>query len=322
MPFNPQEPYDLLAKAVADCDATVEAMCLGLTWTYCKSRKGVGFAMSPGIASRTLAWPGSVRGQPLRDVAQWLNSWNPFEASVGLAAVNAAVNAPDNTLLAAATPLPMTTQASANLAVFEYFLPRLQNANVVIVGRYPGLEKITLGLNVTVLERNPTEHDLPDPAAEFVIPKADWVFITASSLANKTFPRLAQLARDAVTVLMGPSLPWLSGWETFGIDFLAGVQVVDDQRAMQIAAEGGGMRLFGEGVRYAVADIGATRMQALKAQIGECYSQRHALKGDMAGWYDSGKTSRFPGLNQLLALDEKLAWLDSCYKRQWDARQS
>ena len=171
------------------------------------------------------------------------------------------------------------------------------------------------------LERQPVANDLPDPAAEFVIPQADWVFITATSLINKTFPRLAALARDAVTVLMGPSTPWLPAFAEFGVDFVAGVLPVDIDRAAAIAGEGGGTRLFGEGVRYAVADIGAGTVATLKQRIAETAGRRDALKQAMATWYDAGHRGRFPALAELEAATAELADLDTRYKRQWDARQ-
>jgi uncharacterized protein (DUF4213/DUF364 family) len=76
------------------------------------------------------------------------------------------------------------------------------------------------------------------------------VFITASSIANKTLPHLFELSKNAQVVLMGPSLPWLSGWRDFGVNYLAGVAVRDREKLFQIAAEGGGTRIFDEAVEY------------------------------------------------------------------------
>jgi uncharacterized protein (DUF4213/DUF364 family) len=202
-------------------DVPVEQLCLGLTWTWCRTALGIGFAQSPGAASRVLDFPGSVAGRRASEVAAWLQSWNPFEATVGLAAANAVVNQSGNELMAQATLIDCA--APANLAVFEHFRPRLEHRKVVVVGRYPGLDSVLEGLDVTVLERQPGERDLPDPAAEYLLPQADWVFLTATSLINKTFPRLAELASGAVTVLMGPSTPWLADFADYGIDYLAGV---------------------------------------------------------------------------------------------------
>ena len=309
--------YDLLAAHVGD-DDTVERLCIGLTWSFCETSRGLGFAQSPGMASRVLAFPGTLAGMRARELAPWLRSWDPFEATVGLAATNAAINTPHNPLLQGARH--RSGNAPANLAVFEHFVPRLRNKKVVVIGRYPGLETVLGGLDVTVLERQPGMHDLPDPAAEYVIPDADWVFLSSTTLINKTFTRLATLARNAVTVLMGPSTPWLAELAGFGIDFLAGVVPLDERRAMQIAMEGGGIRLFGDGVVYALADIGSGNLDALKQEIAATSSERLRLLAEMEAWYGAGRRARFPRHAQLDAVSDELAALDTRFKRQWDAR--
>lgn len=256
---DPGAATALIVRKAMGASAVIERMSLGLTWTACKAGDGLGFAMSPGIASRVLAWPGSVAGRTTGEVAAWLESWDPFEATVGLAAANAAINSGLNPLLKEAVPIEL--QGAGNLAVFQHFREQLQGKRVAVVGRYPGLDEALSGVDVVVLERAPVGQDLPDPAAEFVLPHVDWVFLTSTSLINKTFHRLAELSRNAVTVLMGPSTPWLSEWADFGIDILAGVDVVDAKRAECIAMEGGGTRLFGPGVRYAVLDLRARGMR-------------------------------------------------------------
>lgn len=242
----------IVAKARSS-DAVLERATIGLIWTTCRTPNALGLAMSPRERSRLLSWPGTLAGRPAGDVAAWLKSWDPFEATIGLAAANAVINVPGNAVMDRAQSLESI--GPPNLAVFEHFRDRLYGRKTVVIGRYPGLDTVLQGLDVTVLERMPQAHDLPEAAAEFVVPEADWVFLTATTLINKTFPRLAALSRRATTVLMGPSCPWLSDWALFGIDYVAGVRVIDPSKAEQIAAEGGGTRLFGDGVGYAVAQI-------------------------------------------------------------------
>lgn len=252
--MNPWSVYDLLLDRVAGADDPAEEVVMGLVWTLCRSPRGTGLAMTPAAAPRTLPWPGTLVGQPLADLAARLRDWDPHAASLGLAAVNAVINTPDNPLLARARPL--VGAGPGNLAVFAHFLPLLGGRRVVVIGRYPGLETLTAGADLVVLERQPGAGDLPDPACEYLLPEADWVFLTASSLANKTFPRLAELARNATTVLMGPGTPWLAELAEFGIDYLAGVQVTDPEQLRRTVAEGGGTRLFEGGAGYALAPLG------------------------------------------------------------------
>ena len=255
--MNPWAVYDLLLDHAAATDDVAEEVVMGLVWTLCRGGRGTGLAMTPAAAPRTLPWPGTLVGRPLAQLAGWLRDWDPHAASVGLAAVNAVINTQDNPLLARARPLdkPLDRGAPGNLAVFAHFLPQLAGRRVVVIGRYPGLDVLARELDLTVLERQPGPGDLPDPACEYLLPAADWVFLTASSLANKTFPRLAELARGATTVLMGPGTPWLAELAAFGIDYLAGVQVTDPGQLRRTVAEGGGTRLFEAGVQYRLASL-------------------------------------------------------------------
>ncbi|WP_295446633.1 DUF364 domain-containing protein [uncultured Thiodictyon sp.] len=247
----PERIYDLLIDAVPTA-ACADEVLIGLTWTLCRTAGGIGLAMSPGTATRTLAWPGTLAGRRLAELAPWVRAWDPFEATVGMAAINAALN-PGAVL--AATAVGLTPGPAANLAVFHHFADQLAGRRVAVIGRYPGLDALELGWDLTVIERNPGAGDLPDPAAEFCLPAADWVFLTATSLINKTFPRLAELSRAATLVLMGPTVPWLGELRDWGVDYLAGVRVTDPQGLRQTIAEGGGTRIFAAGVEYAVADL-------------------------------------------------------------------
>lgn len=175
-------------------------------------------------------------------------SFDPCEAAVGCAVINAVVNDGANPCLLRAEPV--VSAAPPHLRVFARFGTEIQGANVVVVGQYPGLAELWRGREYTCVERRSSPSTLPDTAAEYVLPRADWVFLTASALANKTLPRLLELSRAAKVVLMGPSLPWLEEWADFGVDYLAGVVVRDAEKLLQIAAEGGGTRIFEEAVEY------------------------------------------------------------------------
>ncbi|MGR8934703.1 MAG: Rossmann-like domain-containing protein [Gammaproteobacteria bacterium] len=316
---GPHEIYDLLLD-YASSPACVEELSIGLVWTLCRSGGSAGLAMSPGMHTRTLPWAGTLAGQPLRQLTGWIKEWEPYKATVGMAAVNCALNGlkppPQGVVLE-------SQDGAANLAVFSYFLPRLLDRKVVVIGHYPGIEKLTDTLDLTVLERQPADGDYPDPAAEFLLPKADWVFLTGSSLINKTFPRLAELAQHATTVLMGPSVPWLPEFHRFGVDYLAGVEIADAPKLQQTVSEGGGVRIFEQAVRYRIVELQTqTNMQWLKEQIAADYAEKHRLTQAMDSWYGSGKCVRFPDYPALEAVTARLSRLDSGYKRLWDAQQA
>lgn len=247
--------YDwLLASTAAAAAEPLRNVQLGLSWTLAEVADGLGFAFSPRQVPRTLPWAGTLAGRPAGELAAWLTSWNPAEAAVGLAVLNAQLAAVGPACRETATPL--RGSAPGHLRVFEHFRPRLEGRRVAVIGHYPGLERLWADFPYQCLERQPQDGDLPDSAAEFVLPQADWVFVTASSLANKTLPRLLELSRHARVVLMGPSLPWLAGWREFGVDYLAGVRLRDAAAARQVVAEGGGTRLFADAVEYALLELG------------------------------------------------------------------
>ncbi|QPK64691.1 DUF364 domain-containing protein [Methylomonas sp. LL1] len=313
---NPKHLYELLLDHCTS-DAVVDHLMIGLVWTLCQTneKSGVGLAMSPGFATRTLSWSGNLTGKPITDLAAWILDWNPYQATVAMAAINSCINSrplPDSVVLE-------HNGEHANLAVFDYFLPRLLNQKVVVIGHYPGIERYRERMQLTVLEKQPSADDLPDSACEFLLPNADWVFLTASSIPNKTFPRLAELAGNAKTVLMGPTVPWLPQLHEFGIDYLAGVEVTDTDALYHTAAQGGGVKVFNHGLRYRIAELTpSTNLNWLKQQIADCAGEKNQLNQRMESWYAAGNSSRFPEYQHLERVTNRLSRMDSSYKVLWD----
>ena len=69
---------------------------------------------------------------------------------VGMAAVNALINGASRLPRQA---LPIVPSGPANLAVFEHFADCVQGQRVVVIGRYPGLERYAGTCSFTVRER-------------------------------------------------------------------------------------------------------------------------------------------------------------------------
>jgi len=249
---NPQEIYDLLID-YGSKNTCVQEILIGLTWTLCEA-EGIGLCMSPAIPTRTLPWSGTLVNKQIQELCLWLRSWNPYQATVAMAAINAIINT-NSPLAQQAIALPPST--SANLAVFEHFLPQLRGKRVSVIGRYPGLNRYEQDMTINVIELNPTGNDFPAPASEYLLPESDWVFLTATSIPNKTFPRLVELSQEANLVLMGPTLPWLEEFAQLGVNYLAGVTVTNPEKLRQTIAEGGGVRIFDTGVQYRLLELNA-----------------------------------------------------------------
>ncbi len=314
-----EEIYDLLLDVSTD-EYMIEEMVVGLTWTFCKT-ESVGLAMSPvswnDPSSRTLEWSGKLRGRRTSDLVSWIRDWSPYKASVGMAVINSLLNHSSDLINNAQILRP---RGPANLAVFEHFRDQLHGKRVVVIGRYPGLDQCLAGIDYKVLERQPGQGDLPDTAAEYVIREADWVFLTSTSITNKTFTRLSELSQDANLVLMGPTTPWIGELAEFGVDYLAGVCVTNTDAVKTTISEGGGTRIFDTGVQYRVADLGAREMGWIETAISDTVVLREQIKSEMDSWYATHKRGYFPRKTELLTLDTELSKLDCQFKRLWDAR--
>lgn len=314
---NPYEIYDLLQDYAADTESVGEVV-IGLVWTYCEA-EALGLAMSPGFPTRTLPWSGTLRGKQLKELAGWVRDFEPYRATVGMAAVNAGINR--LRLAAPGTVLEPLTGGDNNLAVFEHFLPDIRGKKSVCIGRYPGLDRFIAAheLDMTVLERQPGAGDLPDAASEYLLPQAEWVFLTASTLTNKTFPRLAERSRNARTVLMGPTTPWLPEFSHFGIDYLAGIDVTDATSLKQTVAEGGGVRIFDAGLRHRIAALSSEASKEwTRKHIARTVQEKESLQQGMDRWYGEGHRQRFPDYGRLELVNVRLSRLDTCFKRLWD----
>ena len=122
---------------------------------------------------------------------------------------------------------------------------------------------------------------------------------------------------------MGPTTPWLPQLHEFGIDYLAGVEVVDPEALFHTAAQGGGVKIFSRGLRYRIIELTpSASLDWLKQQIGACATERTQLNQDMESWYANGNRNRFPQYNKLERVGVRLSRMDTSYKDLWDRHGS
>ena len=245
--------YDKLIAGIP-LKSVVEDCLVGLRWILVRSG-GVGMALTPPEGERRSAWSGSFTGKPTREVAALAKSWNPLEAAVGVATINSYYNAPE--VFSRTWKAGLEDQPTGN--AFEHYRERLKHKKVAVIGHFPGLEDLAAQCELSILERRPGPGDLPDPAAEYILPQQDAVFITATTLINKTLPRLIELASNSFTVLVGPSTPLTPMLFDFGVKALAGTVVKDDAKVWRHVAEGGERSVFAHGARMVKCEPGMMR---------------------------------------------------------------
>ncbi len=160
------------------------------------------------------------------------------------------------------------TEVSIALAALNALLPPVQNAvdlpaedliarlgsdsSVALIGHFPFVKKLYQQVKqLWVLELNPQEDDLPAEAAPEIIPQADILAITATTLINHTFEDVFRHRRqDAKVLLLGPSTPLSPRLFDYGIDVLSGSIVTDPQRVVPLVRQGATFRqIRGHGVR-------------------------------------------------------------------------
>jgi len=134
-----------------------------------------------------------------------------------------------------------------------------ESGNVVVVGALtPYLRALKqAGQPFRVLEMDPRTlkpDELPfyTPVEEtdMVVPWADTLVITGTTLINGTLDHLLELARpEATVVVLGPSVSILpDALFSRGVEIVGGNQVTDPDRLLDILAEGGsGYHFFGKG---------------------------------------------------------------------------
>ena len=218
---------------------TSQAVVVGFNWTMVEGIDGVGLTTTPSkqlYGVETTKDTGTLTGRSLQELAEFSLSKNPYERSIGCAAINASLNRFD---ISVQNRNGMTRQPQ-------------DDTNVVIVGRFPNLAK-TFPF-ATVLEREPGPGDLPAEAAIDVIPKCTRLIITASAWVNATLENLIQLGTNAHITLIGPGTPLSPELYSHGIDRLAGFVVTRRKQFRQAIAEGAGVRQFRQLGRYVIMD--------------------------------------------------------------------
>lgn len=188
-----------------------------------------GLAATPAaeiVAAQTQFQAGANQPPPADALilAQGVLSSNPVEAAVGLATLNAL--------------LPSQPALLANIDAADWLMTYGQERRVALVGHFPFIEELRPALaQLWVLELSPCSGEYPAEQAPEIIPQAEVVAITSSTLINHTLAGLLSLvSAEAKVMLLGPSTPLSPVLFQFGIDLLSGVQVIDIEAVLASVA--------------------------------------------------------------------------------------
>jgi uncharacterized protein (DUF4213/DUF364 family) len=153
-----------------------------------------------------------------------------MEASIGMAAINASIK--------------VNEKYCKKINARDLILEKSKNQKVAVVGHFPFADQIRSKANECwILELRPRKGDLPASEAKNVIPQAEVVAISGTTLINHTFDELMRLCnKKAFVILLGGSVPLVSGLFELGISALAGTIITKPIDAMRTIAQGGTFR--------------------------------------------------------------------------------
>jgi uncharacterized protein (DUF4213/DUF364 family) len=233
---------------------TIERAVVGLFFTGIKLDNGsAGTAATPiktipeavccPSSALAMPFPGKLKGRPAFDLAQEALHANGIRRAVGIAALNALADT-----CWRRRPHPLA-ELRAGIDAFDATDIR-PGDKVVVVGAFvPFLKALKARRQpFLVLEQDPATlkpEEMPffRPAeqAGAVVPEADVLLITGTTLLNDTLEHLLSLARPAARItLVGPTVGLLpDAFLRRGAAVLGSVRIVAPDEFLNILAEGG-----------------------------------------------------------------------------------
>jgi uncharacterized protein (DUF4213/DUF364 family) len=223
----------ILNAAMAAPEAELLEIRIGPYWAFVHTSSGTGIASnlrseSHLHGSRPIQEAGTLHLRTPLELASLLRSPSEPEAAVGLAAVNALLCGTDRDL----------SESNARETLFE----RCEGSLAAIIGHFPFVDDLRRRCReLWVFERGAGRRpsDLGPEHVEELLPHAEVVAISATTLVNHTLDDILPLIRNAgFTVMLGPSTPMTPGLFDFGFDVLCGTVVDDPRTALQAIEQG------------------------------------------------------------------------------------
>ena len=167
---------------------------------------------------------------PMDELAALARAESQLEASIGLATINAL--------------LDVTPHAGVNINAADIIAEHGAGKRVAIVGHFPFTSRIReVAAQLWVLELRPRPGDEPAARAPELLPQADVVAITGTTLLNGTFDALlAHCRADAYVLVLGGTTPLSTRFFAVGVNAVAGTRIVDPHAARASILQGATFR--------------------------------------------------------------------------------
>lgn len=175
---------------------------------------------------------GFLLNKTSRELVQLVFSNHPTEVTIGLAAINA--------LLPPLTDTGQVVEENAEEMIMRFAVDN----SVAVIGHFPFIERLArVARQSWCLELEPHEGDLPASSAPEILPQADILVITATTLLNHTLQGLLDLRKPGARVfLLGPSTPLSPVLFDLGISILSGIFVDAPKKVCIGISQGANLR--------------------------------------------------------------------------------
>jgi len=218
----------LLEKIPAD-PIQVRKVIIGVHWALVSSKYcGLGSTLvgSGPSGHSSVRDVGALHEKSAQELARWVLSDNLLEASIGIAALNSLIEVNESQM--------------EQINAAEVIARESKDKNLVIIGHFPFVDRMkTIARNCWVIEKRPFGDDFPEEAAQDFIPQANIIAITGTALINHTMEGLLSLCRPgSMVMVLGPSTPLSPLFFNYGISFLSGSRVINEEFAITTIQQG------------------------------------------------------------------------------------
>ena len=232
--------FDRLVELVP-ADAVVEAVSVGIFWTFVKTQYGSGLSATahrwyPDPPGALIPFSGNIEGMRVRELVSLYDS----DALPARALANAAVSA-------SFSSSEMTGMRHSGRAqdLVERLCAR-KKRHIALIGHFhfaDDLRAFGHELDVFELDGRCEPGDIPSSRIPERLPASDVVVMTASTLLTHTTEDiLSHCSAQSVKIIVGPTVPLHPALWEFGFDAVCGSVIHDEIQVNRAVREGGNHR--------------------------------------------------------------------------------
>lgn len=209
-------------------DYQVDGIYIGDKWILSVLKQADGQLVA-GVASSPREIHDYHPKKTVTEIIAQITGKNPVGVAIALATINAL--------------LPEENLSHHDAA--DWLSAQSRAKNIAIFGRFPFIDNEIrpFAKNTFVFEREPLEDEFSADDIPTILPQADIIAITGSTIINHTIDNiLVYTQSEQQVILLGPSTPLTSRLFAYGIDAMFGVRVADIAVARASVTEGRGFQ--------------------------------------------------------------------------------